>query len=82
MTHRRDGIFLVKLLKRAVSAFRPKVEDPPPQKPVREWLRGLGHTEDEARQIEQETGDLARMMLFGLPPLERRIEEPSGSEKN
>ena len=70
----------MKLLKRAVSAVRPKdgptgicpqcdVEDPLPEETVREWPRGLGHTEDETYEIEQEIGSLARTMLFGLPPL-------------
>jgi len=30
---------------------------------VVEWLRGLEHTEDEAREIEQSMFDLAREMM-------------------
>ncbi|MDE0675152.1 MAG: hypothetical protein OXI06_08755 [bacterium] len=76
----------MKLLKRVVSAVRPKdgptgicpqcdVEAPSPEETVREWLRGLGHTKDEAHEIEQEMGDLARTMLFGLPPLRESDRE-------
>lgn len=59
---------------RIMSAFRPKdrptsicpecdEEEAAPGEAVVEWLRGLGHTEDEAREIEQSMFELAREMM-------------------
>lgn len=59
---------------RIMNAFRPKdrptgicpecdVEEAAPREAVVEWLRGLEHTEDDAREIEQSMFELAREMM-------------------
>ena len=71
---------------RIMSAFRPKDEpsgvcpqcdedDASPREAVVEWLRGLGHTEDEAREIEQRMADIVREE-FPLPPEDEDDREP------
>ena len=67
MSPRRDVISpmdLFPIKTRIMNVLRPKDEPPgvcpqcdeddaSPREAVMEWLRGLGHTEDEAREIEQ-----------------------------
>ena len=74
---------------RIMNAFRPKDEPSgvcpdcqdgsdekaTPREAVVEWLKGLGHTEDEAREIEQRMADVVREE-FPLPPEDEDDREP------